>query len=304
MPLLPIDPRPAAVARNGRISRDNQHVSRWLPPGADPAKYAELSEGIPPWMAAPFGAWFRSELTSRNVGGGASYKTGLVQEFDTLTRRSQPLATEFSKRGPAYLTGKFDVDELLHFVDFLVYKNSLKTDSESAAALEKVLTEAGSAWRVGTRDGNAGLERRVPEGVQIAAEAVMSNSGTAGELLSEAWHAAFGQSPDFEEAYEKAIKAVEEAGAAVVAPKNSVTTLGSMARDMEAQGDWALSLAVNPKHPTQDVTTKMVRALWEGQESRHGGNGYRKPTQEEAESAVLLAVPLVQWFTSGGLARR
>jgi hypothetical protein len=41
-----------------------------------------------------------------------------------------------------------------------------------------------------------------------------------------------------------------------------------------------------------------------GQESRHGGNGYRKPTQVESEAAVLLAVSLVQWFTSGVLARR
>jgi hypothetical protein len=48
----------------------------------------------------------------------------------------------------------------------------------------------------------------------------------------------------------------------------------------------------------------MAEALWVGQESRHGGNGYRKPTRAEAEAAVMLAVPLVQWFTSGAVAPR
>ena len=47
----------------------------------------------------------------------------------------------------------------------------------------------------------------------------------------------------------------------------------------------------------------MMKLLWEGQESRHGGNGYRKPTPAEAEAAVLLAVPLVQFYSAGLLAR-
>jgi nitrous oxide reductase accessory protein NosL len=128
----------------------------------------------------------------------------------------------------------------------------------------------------------------------------MSGSHSAGTILSEAWHAAFGRNPDAEEAYEKAIKAVEEAGAHVVAPSNKKSTLGTMIRDMKAQVDWKLDLPT----PDADVPIKMAEALWVGQESRHGGNGYRKPTQTEAEAAVLLAVPLVQWFSSGAIARR
>ena len=135
--------------------------------------------------------------------------------------------------------------------------------------------------------------------MQDAADAVMTTPG-AGVLLSEAWHAAFGRSPDFEEAYEKAIKAVEEAGSAKVSPKNGRASLGTMVRDMKAQGDWKLDLPT----PDADAPVKMAEALWVGQESRHGGNGYRKPTPAEAEAAVMLAVPLVQWFVSGALARR
>lgn len=150
------------------------------------------------------------------------------------------------------------------------------------------------------RNGVPGLEERVSQGVQDAADAVMSSSQSAGAILSEAWHAAFGRSPDAEEAYEKAIKAVEEAGAHIVTPNNKKATLGTMVRDMKAQKDWRLELP----SPDADVPVTMAEALWIGQESRHGGNGYRKPTQAEAEAAVLLAVSLVHWFASGALARR
>lgn len=69
---------------------------------------------------------------------------------------------------------------------------------------------------------------------------------------------------------------------------------------MRDQGDWSL--------PLESVSAvaaplEMAKSLWEGQESRHGGNGYRKPTPAEAETAVMLAVPLVQFFTAGLVAR-
>lgn len=144
----------------------------------------------------------------------------------------------------------------------------------------------------------------MPEGVEIAAIEIISRSGSAGSLLAEAWQACFGIDPDPEDAYEKAIKAVEEAGVHLVSPKNVKATLGTMCSDMDNQGDWRLPLGEVAKYPSNDAARKMARALWSGQESRHGGNEYRKPTQEEAEAAVLLAVPLVQWFTSGVLARR
>jgi hypothetical protein len=169
--------------------------------------------------------------------------------------------------------------------------------------LDKLLLEGGSLWAVGERAGRLALARRVPEGVQIAAVETIQRSGSAGELLAEAWQACFGMDPDPEDAYEKAIKAVEEAGAAIVLPDNPKATLGTMLATMGHQ-DWRLPLEEATAHPSNDVARKMARALWSGQESRHGGNGYRKPTMEEAEAAVFLAVPLVQWFTSGVLARR
>lgn len=255
-------------------------------------------------MARPLSAWFFDALTY-SIPTGRAKRTGWVQEFDTRTRNERPLAADFHTRGAGHLLQQLGTgDRFIHFLDFIVFKNAQNRLERVNLRLEEMLADSGSAWRVGQRLGNAGLERRVPEGVVEAAETVMTSSGTAGVLLSEAWRSLYGHSPDYEEAYEKAIKAVEEAGVHVVCPSNGKATLGTMARDMENQKDWALPLGEDAKHPSRDVVYRMVQSLWAGQESRHGGNGYRKPTQEEAEAAVLLAVPLVQWFVSGTVARR
>ena len=191
-------------------------------------------------------------------------------------------------------------DKFLDFIDYLVFVASQRDNSQTLLAyLEHVLAGAGSEWAVGEHDDHASMEKRVPEGVAIAATESIQSQGSAGALLGEAWHAAFGRDPDTEEAYEKAIKAIEEAGAHIVSAKNKKTTLGTMVRDMKAQGDWKLPLG----SAEADSPVRMAEALWQGQESRHGGNGYRKPTKQEAEAAVLLAIPLVQWFSSGILSR-
>ena len=73
--------------------------------------------------------------------------------------------------------------------------------------LERALVEGGSAWKIGGRDGLPGLERRVSEGVQSAAEQAMITPGHAGVRLSEAWHAVYGVNPNPTHAYAMAVKA-------------------------------------------------------------------------------------------------
>lgn len=47
-----------------------------------------------------------------------------------------------------------------------------------------------------------------------------------------------------------------------------------------------------------------MRALWQGQTSRHGGQTPTSPeTLEAARAAVHLAATIVQWFTSGAVTR-
>jgi len=89
--------------------------------------------------------------------------------------------------------------------------------------------------------------------------------------------------------------AFEEAGASIVTPENTSATLGATARDMKNQRNWNPELGEDAKRPLGDLVCTTVHSLWEGQESRHGGNGCREPTQGEAGAAVMRAVLLLQW---------
>lgn len=275
----------------------------WSPPGS-PAQFHEtLTPGVPPWMRTTLKDWFRQHV------GRSAHK--LAATYDSASRNRVPCANA-AALGMDALLAHLGEEKFLHFLDFAVYVSIAEDprydedwfDPDLPDALEIVLSDAGSEWRVGNREDHPGLEKRVPEGVQAAADRAMNESGSAGVLLSEAWHAAFGRSPNPEEAYEKAIKAVEEAASPVIEPNNTKSTLGTTIRTMRDQGDWELPLVNSNGEYFEGVTLRMCQALWNGQPSRHGGNEYRKPSQEEAEAAVFLAVPLVQWFASAAIDRR
>lgn len=268
----------------------------WVPRGVDPATREVLVEGVPQFLKPALMDWVKPQLATHNqMLGSWWYRAEVLRDFDVVAR---PVDSYWQRavgaKWPGFLWNVGD-EELLDLVDWLVHRGS----EDRRVALTTLLSDGSSAWTVGDRNGNWGLVRRVSEGVKAAATAASSH-GAAGLLMAEAWAACFGRGPNPEEAYEKAIKAVEEAAAPVVSPKNLKATLGTMIRDMKAQLDWKLDLPGN----AQEVPISMMEALWTGQESRHGGNGYRVPTQSEAEAAVLLAVPLVQWFSSGAVARR
>lgn len=272
----------------------------WTPLGVAPAAHRSLVDGVPSWMRSSLRSWFVDAFPLYDYRGShTDAGVNRLRRFD-LAYRQKPIADLLKPNGAARTFDSLNESVVLALIDWVIMDTNSGRPAENHTRLDEILRDGGSKWKVGVRNGVPGLEARVPQGVQDSAEAIMSSEGSAGTLLSEAWHAAFGVSPDTEEAYEKAIKAVEEAGASVVSPKNGKATLGTMIRDMKAQDDWKLDLPTTDA----DVPVKMAEALWVGQESRHGGNGYRKPTQAEAEAAVLLAVPLVQWFAAGALARR
>lgn len=277
-------------------------MTQWHRRGADPKDLSVLYPGVPPWIEPLLCSWVDEIMTERKTSNIRVKNRDLFLEFESLMREENSHVRSFVSDGAKGVLQEAGEDYFLDFVDFLVYKistYSTETNKNRLKELDLLLEQGGSEWRVGKRDGHASLEKRVPEGVRVAAEETIQSTSSAGLLLAEAWHAVFGRTPDPEEAYEKAIKAVEEAGAGIVSPRNSKATLGTMLSQMKQQGGWKLPLPGD----SSDVVTQMIEALWKGQGSRHGGNGYRKPTNEEAECAVLLAVPIVQWFSAGHLRR-
>jgi hypothetical protein len=276
---------------------------QWVALGVDRDSLDALHEGIPPWMASRFWPWVGAAVDALVKTNGGTREL-LCAEYDERRRLARPLAPRARSYGLDYVLKERNDDALtLSFVDFLIAKLGKVQGTSWPGRLEDVLQRSGSAWRVGQREGCAGLERRVALGAQEAAEELMSRAGDAGKLLSEAWHAAFGIDPDPDKAYKKAILAVEAAGAPVVSQADKKNTLGKMASVMRDQG-WGLPLQEDADNPSKDVLWKMCRALVSGETARHGANGYRPSTQEEAEAAVFLAVPLVQFFHSGSATKR
>lgn len=270
----------------------------------------QLFTDVEPWMDAPLLAWLTGQL--QWVSGGAyQRRTDWTQEFDSRMRRTSPMTSTFLQNGVgAVISNLKSFGGYIDFLDFLVMnladEESDDWDEEAVEELDFILAAAGSAWKVGTRENNAGLERRVPLGVQDAANAAMAVPGDAGRLLSEAWHAAFGRNPQADLAYRKSIEAVEAAVLPSVIANDTSGHLGKAISQMRTDCDWTLPfIKEHTQNPTGAVVINMMQALWSGHSDRHPGtSNYVQSTPEAAEAAVFLAVPLVAWFTSGAVARR
>lgn len=291
----------------------------WRPLGVDTeddvAEYDALHDGLPLWMASTFWEWVRMALTVQRRGGIRSdwvsaLDVELVEAMGHSLRLPLPnLRVEFMD----YANGKHQLDDAvdalrrqaktpLQIADYLLAHDG----HAKAEQLATVLERSKSAYTVGTRAGRPGLVRRVPLGVQTAADSVMARAGRAGVRLAKAWEELYGLTPRPSEAYRQAILAVEDAAIPVVSPAHASATLGSVLGQMEGQKDWRLPMdREHGKAPTGEVLVGMMRVLWHGQHDRHGGQptGPGNVSVEEATVAVSLAVAIVNLFESGLVAR-
>ena len=278
----------------------------WTPLGVDPAKHQALVDGVPSWMRASLRAWYVSEFPVYDSRGSRStYGVKRLQRFDLATRQT-PIADGLIPNGPAAHFNSLTEMQILQLLDWVIADTNLRAHPGKAEEIERILRDGGSKWRVGARNGVPGLEERVPQGVQDAADAAMSAPGDAGRLLSEAWHATYGVNPQPDLGYRKAIEAVEAAVLPLVTKNDSTATLGKAIGQMRAQGDWKLPFVKeHSQNPSQNVVLGMMQALWSGHSDRHPGTPtYVLSSPEAAEAAVSIAVTLVNLFSNGGIARR
>jgi hypothetical protein len=94
-------------------------------------------------------------------------------------------------------------------------------------------------------------------------------------------------------AYSEAIKAVESAAHSVIQPRNTKATLGTMLGELRtARHKFGTALVTAAgKDPILPVE-EMMRALWEGQTSRHGAQTATVPeTLDASRAATRLAAP-------------
>lgn len=290
----------------------------WRPLGIDSeeqvAEYDALHDGVPAWMDASFWVWVGDGVTiyrrySDGSGSVAMLDTLLAEEM--CQRLQIPLPNLRSTRvdsgvGARQLGGVTDIlKRHAHPVQIADYLLANKGHAK-ADVLDALLERSRSAWKVGTRSGRPGLVRRVPLGVQVAADSVMAHAGRAGLRLAKAWEELYGLISNPSEAYRMAILAVEDAAVPVVSPKNLSASLGTILRQIEDQTDWRLPMGREHANAASDeVLVGMMRMLWHGQHDRHGGqpSAPGNVSTDEAAVAVSLAVTLVHWFDAGLIAR-
>lgn len=303
-------------------------TNKWLPLGTEPGSahlYEGLHEGVPPWMKKALIAWLEAILRHEIEDEGPGK---ILHEIERGLRSEIYVRDLATYNLVSYVLSHFtSMGQELLLTDYMLSRWDIESlgGEESAAeliadpttwmgTLEETLSESGSAWRVGLRYPDAfGLIKRVPEGVQSAADTVMTSGGHAGKTLAKAWGEAFGHNPNPREAYRLAVEAVEDAAI----PHLNFTpaenpTLGSVIRKINGSkrdaGEWTLPLQREDDHYSNGQTVvAMLKSLWAGQVDRHGGEQEHHSKihveQAAAETAVLMAVPLVQWFTSGAVAR-
>jgi len=277
----------------------------WIPFGAEADAHATLVDGTPDWMLNSLQERFDDEFSGPpSYSGYREPRVERMRRFE-LEARMRPLAQILASKTPSAVWNILSESERLRVFDWIVRDNVTNREGGNDE-LERVLREGGSRWKVGVRGSAPGLEERVPQGVQDAAEAVMVLPGNSGRLLSEAWHATYGLNPQPDLGYRKAVEAVEAAVLPKVMPKDDTATLGKAIGQMRAQGDWRLPFVKeHAQNPSQDVILGLLQALWSGHSDRHPGTAsYLESTREAAEAAVSIAVTVVNLFNNGGVARR
>jgi hypothetical protein len=278
------------------------------------AEYDALHDGVPAWMEAPFVAWVLDSISvTRRYPDGSGFfpmlDVVLAEEMAQTLRITLPnLGTgERSPRAGAHqlqsaMAALMKHSQPLQIADYLLAHDGYATPE----SLDAILDRSKSAWEVGTRVGRPGLVRRVPLGVQVAADAIMARAGLAGVRLAKAWEALYALEPNAGVAYGLAIKAVEDAAIPVVSPSNGRATLGTVLKQLEDQADWKLPLErEHDRAQSRDVVVGMLRMLWHGHHDRHGGqpSAPGDVSIDEATVAVSLAVTLVNLFDAGVVRR-
>ncbi|QUR68152.1 hypothetical protein [Mycobacterium spongiae] len=282
----------------------------WLPLGIEGDEAVTFTAPwteIPDWFQESLWKWIAGILLRRNsYGGEGSFDAPRIRQAERVLHVTLPHLEDHNvNSGPGALRERYDQlgpAALLAFVDFLM--SDLPVRHAYLDILEQILVEAGSGWRVSTRAGKSGLVKRLPAGVTDATAAIVQR-GKGGKRLAEAWEAAFGINPNPSQAYRLAVKAVEAASAPVVIPKDPDPSMGKVIGRMLQGGQFRLPhLREEPNGVTShDVLLYNLKQLWWGQHDRHDGLPESSlpddVTQDEAESAVLLAVTLVGWFETG-----
>ncbi|KAB1639705.1 hypothetical protein [Pseudoclavibacter terrae] len=278
---------------------------RWTPPGL---AEAELEAFLTPAVGMPSTAI--PSIVSWIIDSGSSSVHNYVdwdwvQQFQAASGRvvsgvgQSHVHLSDARRVLAELpeeTLTFVVDYKLSAVPF-----ARRGSYSKVKQLEKLLHDARSTWEVGERAGRCGLVERLPGGVRLVVESVMTGQDRASSLLRRAWESAFSPQPSASHAYYDAVRAVEVLSGPLISNNDRAATLGKDINVLRGQhAKWRFALSGSQ---SIDQVLGAMQLLWHSQNDRHGREDYEDVSIEEARAAVLLASTLVGWLAQGALSK-
>ena len=278
----------------------------WIPWDADEAEIEDLQvvrEPIPESMRPALIAWLNRLLStgaaSRTTAGFTvnAIQTALRIHFNLLPGDiyTRDFVDRISIEGDKFA---------LRVVDFLLSGQELDpygNEPDDVVDLRWHLDASASAVRVESVDGIYRIQRRLPDGVDDAAQiSVGAANANAGAHLAKALREVHSLEPDSGLVMTEAIRAVEAAAGQVVIPRDQKPTMGKIVDRLKSKRDWKLTLQRRddgrPDH--QEVVIGMMETLVFAEQHRHSGT---PPTQVEAQTHALLASTLVGWFATGAV---
>ncbi|MGN7965047.1 hypothetical protein ACTJKK_03120 [Microbacterium sp. 22179] len=279
----------------------------WEPWDASDAEIADLyviREQIPESLEEPIFGWLRSVFLQATQYGEVNPPLVHFIETSLRTRLNQAhpsqdeLAAAITSRGEKFT---------LRVVDLLLStfepEPPYGSMPESVAMLNLQMERSGSAVAIVGEDRHYRLARRMPEGVEEAAQmAVQSANVTAGRHLVNAWQEMQGLEPDASKILREGIQAVEAAAGGQVIPKDKKPQLSKIVGALRQQQGWGLAFARRDDgHPDHlAVLIGMLETLAFAEQHRHSGHGY---SLAQATGHVQLAATLVGWFSADVVVR-
>ncbi|ORM33169.1 hypothetical protein BFL43_14590 [Williamsia sp. 1135] len=172
-----------------------------------------------------------------------------------------------------------------------------------AQMLSKVLAAGGSVWTA-AEDGLS-LVRVVGDEAQTTYDVAVSKADEISTELREAWSNAFGRSGDPSDAWDHAIKALEDMLIPAVVPNQSKPNLGHVVGQLRNQpNQWRLVLPGKDQDHDVAPLVGMLDLIWPNHD-RHGGpTPKRRPSNQEARAVVTLTATIVQWYRDGWIVQR
>lgn len=212
-------------------------------------------EGVPDRLHPSLWGWVKPYLFQKTAGGRVVWTNwAFIRWFE----RTSGFA--FDLPGGSGEGKAFDVVDVhcernasvhLAIVDSLLATRTV-TRGEDVDALDQMLHEAGSVWRVDVGREPPALVRRVSETLEAAVLKEAQRGEASGELLALAWRSAFGQNPNASEAYRHAVRAVEAAAGPIVLPRDSDRTFGKMVSHLrDAEASWRFTLKGRRTRPNR-----------------------------------------------------